>query len=55
MNGQKAQIYALFSYILGELSLMDEEAAEMQYSNEPDFIEEVQPPSTTTSKNKDVG
>ena len=34
---------------------MDDEVGELQYTNEPEFTEEVQQPTTTTSKNKEVG
>ena len=34
---------------------MEDEGGELQYTNEPEFIEEVQQPTTTTSKNKEVG
>ena len=39
----------------GELLLMDDEVGELQYTSEPEFTEEVQQPTTTTSKNKEVG
>ena len=38
-----------------KLLLMDDEGGELQYTNEPEFTEEVQQPITTTSKNKEVG
>ena len=38
----------------GELLLMDDEAGEVEYTNEPEYIEEVQQPAPSASKNKEV-